>query len=64
MKVVKYASDEELKIFKEKLKETGGYCPCVPPHKRNEDTRCLCKNFIEMPVGSVCHCGIYKKLED
>lgn len=40
------------------LKESGGYCPCSVI--RNEDTKCMCKEFREMDEG-VCHCGLYQK---
>ena len=45
----------------EKLKENGGYCPCSL--LRNEDTKCMCKEFREMKQGE-CHCGLYIKVDD
>lgn len=47
-----------------KLKENGGYCPCVNPAFHNEDTKCMCKAFREAPAGETCHCGLYIKVED
>ena len=35
------------------------YCPCSLI--RNDDTVCMCKEFRDAPVGTTCHCGIYKK---
>lgn len=45
---------------KKKLKENGGYCPCRII--RNDDTKCMCKEFRDMikrkEIG-MCHCGLY-----
>lgn len=41
-----------------KLKENGGYCPCRV--EKNEDTKCMCKEFRQQESG-VCHCGLYVK---
>ena len=43
-----------------KLKENNGYCPCRL--EKNEDTKCMCKEFREQKLGE-CHCGLYKKVE-
>lgn len=40
------------------LKANGGYCPCSVV--KNEDTKCMCKEFREMESGT-CHCGLYHK---
>lgn len=44
-----------------KLKENGGYCPCRL--KKTEDTKCMCKEFIESNEPGPCHCGLYIKEE-
>jgi len=44
--------------IKRKLKENDGFCPCVIV--KNEDTKCMCKEFREMSEGT-CHCGLYIK---
>lgn len=41
------------------LKANDGYCPCAI--ERNEDTKCMCKNFRNMKEGE-CHCGLYVKV--
>lgn len=46
--------------IKEKLKENGGYCPCKLV--KNEDTKCMCKEFREQQKPGECHCGLYKKV--
>lgn len=40
------------------LRENDGYCPCSVI--RNEDTKCMCKEFDEQESGS-CRCGLYIK---
>lgn len=56
---IKVNSDKELVArIREKLKENGGYCPCRLV--KNEETKCICKEFIEQEEG-MCHCGLYIK---
>lgn len=62
---IKATTDKELAAaIRAGLKKTGGYCPCVNPEFYSEDTKCVCKNFREAPVGATCHCGLYIKIED
>ena len=42
------------------LKDNNGFCPCAI--EKNEDTKCMCKEFREMASGT-CHCGLYTKTE-
>jgi ferredoxin-thioredoxin reductase catalytic subunit len=49
---------EIVKIVKDGIKKSGGYCPCRPKH--TEDTICMCKEFREQESGT-CHCGLYVK---
>lgn len=44
--------------IREKIKANGGYCPCKL--EKTEDTKCICKDFLEHGVGK-CHCGLYIK---
>ena len=46
--------------IKEGLKRNDGYCPCRL--EKNEDTKCMCKEFREQTSGE-CHCGLYIKVE-
>lgn len=56
---IELSKDKELVAeIKAKLKETGGYCPCRL--ERNENTKCICKDFREQKSGE-CHCGLYVK---
>lgn len=38
-----------------------GYCPCAV--YRTEDTKCICREFIEQTELGPCHCGRYEKVE-
>lgn len=42
------------------VKDNGGYCPCAII--KNEDTKCMCKNFRELTENGICHCGLYQKI--
>ena len=60
--MIKLNPDKEfVKDFKEKLKESQGYCPCRLI--KNEDTKCMCKEFREQTTGW-CHCELYYKEEE
>lgn len=37
----------------------NGYCPCAI--EKTKDTMCICKEFKEAEVGTVCNCGLYRK---
>ena len=59
---IKLNEDKEIvKLVKEGLKKTGGYCPCR--REKTKDTKCMCKEFREMESG-MCHCGLYIKEDD
>lgn len=60
MKIRSNPNKELVREIREKLKENGGYCPCKII--KNEDTKCICKEFIEQELGP-CHCGLYIKEE-
>lgn len=60
---------EQARNVSEKLKENDGYCPCKL--FKNENTKCMCKEFRDEiltlktaqgyakgPV--ICHCGLYQ----
>ena len=57
---IKVVDDPELvSLIREKLKENDGYCPCRI--ERTPETKCICKDFLEAPIGTTCHCGLYHK---
>lgn len=44
----------------EAVRANDNYCPCR--RVKNEDTKCMCKEFREGGLGE-CHCGLYEKTE-
>lgn len=52
---------EVVEEVRKKLKENSGYCPCKL--FKNEDTKCMCKEFREQTELGECHCGLYVKIE-
>ena len=64
MKKIRLNENEEIvRMIREGLKESGGYCPCR--RTRNEDTKCICKEFREQMADpnfeGYCHCMLYYK---
>jgi len=60
--MIKFNDDPELvKEIQAKLKANNGYCPCSLI--KNQDTKCICKNFRELEEGE-CHCGLFVKIKD
>lgn len=60
--MIRVNEDKELvETIREKLKENGGFCPCRLV--KNEDTKCMCKEFREQEEGE-CHCGLYIKTKE
>lgn len=45
---------EAVRVVREGLAITGGYCPCKVPH--TEDNRCICRNTRDT---GECECGLY-----
>ena len=52
---------EVVEEVRKRLKENSGYCPCKL--FKNEDTKCICKEFREQTELGECHCGLYVKVE-
>ena len=63
LKIIKNPDVDEYNKIKKLIEQADGYCPCVLKEMRNEDTKCLCKNFREQNYEGFCHCGCYKKTE-
>lgn len=42
-------------------RKNGGYCTCQI--EQNENTRCVCRNFLDNPEIGWCFCGLYYKEE-
>ena len=56
---IAYNQDKQIvdKIL-DALDKNNGYCPCKL--EKNNDTKCMCKEFREKKEG-YCHCGLYIK---
>lgn len=59
MRIIQNSNKEEANYIKEKIKENNGYCPCQL--EKNENTKCMCKNFLNQKEDGWCHCGLYCK---
>ena len=56
---ITYNQDKQIvdKIL-DALDKNNAYCPCKL--EKNNDTKCMCKEFKEQKEG-YCHCGLYIK---
>ena len=56
---ITYNQDKQIvdKIL-DALDKNNGYCPCKL--EKNNDTKCMCKEFKEQKEG-YCHCALYIK---
>lgn len=61
MKIKASDNKELVAEIRQKLIDNGGYCPCRLI--KNEDTKCICKEFKEQTELGACHCGLYIKVE-
>lgn len=61
MRITVNPDKEYVELVRKKLKENDGYCPCR--RVKNEDTKCMCKEFREQEEG-MCHCELYIKYKD
>ena len=63
MKIRLNENADVVKVVKEGLKKTGGYCPCM--REQNDDTKCMFKDFREKvkdpDFEGYCHCMLYYK---
>lgn len=48
--------------IKQLVDANDGYCPCTLV--KNEDTKCMCKEFKEQKHPGVCHCGRFEKVKE
>ena len=63
MKIKLNENEEIVKIIKEGLKQSGGYCPCR--REKSDENKCICKEFREQMndpnFEGYCHCMLYYK---
>lgn len=60
MKVRKNPDKDFVEQMRKAIKNNNGYCPCRK--EKTEETKCMCKEFLEQGLG-FCHCGLYEKIE-
>ena len=60
MRIVVNNDESLVNSIRKKLKDNDGYCPCRLV--KNEDTECMCKDFINCNDPGPCHCGLYVKV--
>lgn len=56
----KNPNPEEYAEIAEAVKINEGYCPCLSV--KNEDTKCMCKDFRDSEESDFCHCGRFYKI--
>lgn len=63
MKIQFNADKEIVRTVQKGLEKNGGYCPCR--FEKNEDTKCMCKEFREQiknpDFEGYCYCLLYYK---
>ena len=62
MKIIKNPDVNIYNKVSRAVKDNDGYCPCML--LKNDDTKCMCKSFIEQKELGECHCGRYVKVAD
>lgn len=66
MKVTLNPDEKIVKVVKEGLERTGGYCPCR--RERTEENKCICQEFraqmADPDFEGFCHCMLYYKAKD
>ena len=61
MKIEVNPDKKFVKELREKIKSNDGYCLCAL--EKNDNTKCMCKEFINSNELGYCHCGLYNKVE-
>lgn len=58
-KIVPNPNKEKYTEMTQAVKDNDGYCPCLL--EKNEDTKCMCKEFREQNSEGLCHCQRFSK---
>lgn len=61
LKIIPNPDPEQFEMITKKVLANDGYCPCLL--EKNEDTKCMCKDFREQEKEGFCHCKRFKKVE-
>lgn len=60
--IFKNPSEEEYNEITEAVKLNDNYCPCLS--YKNDDTKCMCKEFRDSKDTDFCHCGRFYKVKN
>jgi hypothetical protein len=60
--IFKNPFEEVYNEITEAVKLNENYCPCMPV--KNEDTKCMCKDFRDSKETDFCHCGRFYKVKN
>ena len=60
--IFKNPNEEEYNEITEAVKLNDDYCPCLS-HK-DDNTKCMCKNFRDSKDTDFCHCGRFYKVKN
>ena len=60
--IFKNPNEEEYNEITEAVKLNDNYCPCLS--YKNEDTKCMCKEFRDSKDTDFCHCGRFYKVKN
>ena len=62
MKITVNSDKKFVEELRKAIQENDGYCPCAV--LKTQDTKCMCKEFVEQTHSGPCHCGLYTKTLD
>lgn len=66
MKITLNPDEEIVKLVKEGLAQSGGYCPCR--RERTPENKCMCSEFkaqiADPNFEGFCHCMLYYKSKE
>ena len=60
--IFKNPYEEDYNEITEAVKLNDNYCPCLS--YKNEDTKCMCKDFRDNKDTDFCHCGRFYKVKN
>ena len=60
--IFKNPNEEDYNEITEAVKLNDNYCPCLS--YKNDDTKCMCKDFRDSKDTGFCHCGRFYKAKN
>lgn len=60
LKIIKNPDGETYNNVTQAVINNDGYCPCSL--EKNEDTKCICKEFRDQDYTGECHCERFIKI--